>query len=70
MLLWLHALLLCVAAHILLLFLYFFCTVIPYILQHFNGNVLTLVLLIFCCILACKNNTVYTRAQAPPLLLL
>ena len=38
----------------------------PYILQHFNGNVFTLVSLIFRCILACKYNAVYTCTSPTP----
>ena len=64
MFLLLHALIPCVAAYILPLFLYFLALVYchPYILQHINGNVFTLVSLIF---LAC-NTMLFTRASPTP----
>ena len=53
MLLLLHALIPCFAAYILHLFLYFLAlsSLDP---LHFNGNVFTLVALVFCCIDTCS----------------
>ena len=62
MLVLLHALIPCLAAYILHLFLWH-CH--PYILQHFNGNVFTPLFHWFFVVYSLANTMLFTCVQAP-----